>query len=369
MLDRTMKIYRILLIQEAIRGEKIAWIFRWALYGLVFVLAGSVYLSLGRVVGLYGMAIAIVMLAYNAFLTPLIRKRRNFTWIRYASVCLDVMGLTMYNFLDTVFTSYLVPVSTASLLLYPAILFVAALRLDRGLIVFATLFSVLTMNLLFAFAWPSMDPTLTSQIVSADIMGQVYRTIYLLLCGFFMLMIPDTVTRLLRNQEQLYKKSKLHYDMAHKDNLTGLANRRRLDDYLPVELELVKMEGRKLAVVYMDLDGFKPINDSHGHETGDLVLQEFAKRLSACTRGSDLAVRMGGDEFVLVFRRVESLESCEHMMERITAILTQEIEIENQRLKIGLSYGIALYPDDALSQDTLLEYADHAMFTAKKGRR
>lgn len=364
-----MDIYQILLQQEAIRGERTAWIFRWILYGLVLILAAAVYFIQGRVVGLYGMLLAGTTLIYNAALSGFILCKCECRWIRYVSVSMDIAALTTYNALDTIYNSALVPVTTAALLLYPVVLFLAALRLDRRLIVYATLVSVLATNLLYAFAYPHFDPVIAAQLVSADILGQAYRSAYLVLCGFLMFFVPGTVTRLLMNQQEIHSKSRANYELAHRDMLTGLANRRRLEDYLPQEIARAGREQSKLGVLYMDLDGFKPINDELGHDAGDLVLQEIGQRLSAVVRGYDLAVRMGGDEFVVILSRVESEENCQQLAERIRGTLTQEILLDGKSLHLGVSIGYAIFPDHGRSQDELFDAADKAMLQQKKDRR
>jgi len=364
-----MDIYQILLQQEAIRGERTAWIFRWVLYGLVFCLAAAVYFFQGRVVGFYGMLLSGTTLLYNAGLSWFIVRKCEYHWIRYVSVTMDVAALTTYNVLDTIYNSPLVPVTTAALLIYPVVLFLAALRLDRRLILYATLLSALATNLLFAFAYPHFDPVIAAQLVSADIPGQVYRTAYLLLCGFLMFFVPGTVTRLLMNQQEIYNKSRANYELAHRDMLTGLANRRRLEDYLPQEIARAGRESTRLGVLYMDLDGFKPINDELGHDAGDLVLQEVGRRLNAVVRGYDLAVRMGGDEFVVILSRVENEENCRLLAERIRSTIMQDIQINENAVQIGVSIGYAIFPDHGLSQDELFEAADKAMLQQKRDKR
>ena len=364
-----MDIYQILLQQEAIRGERTAWIFRWILYGLVFCLAAAVFFVQGRVVGFYGMLLSGTTLLYNAALSWFIVRKCEYRWIRYVSVTMDIAALTTYNVLDTIYNSPLVPVTTAALLVYPVVLFLAALRLDRRLIVYATLLSALATNLLFGFAYPHFDPVIAAQLVSADIPGQVYRTAYLLLCGFLMFFVPGTVTRLLMNQQEIHNKSLANYELAHRDMLTGLANRRRLEDYLPQEMARAGRENAKLGVLYMDLDGFKPINDELGHDAGDLVLQEVGRRLNAIVRGYDLAVRMGGDEFVVILSHVENEDNCRLLAERIRSAIMQDMQINERSVQIGVSIGYAIFPDQGLSQDQLFEAADKAMLQQKRDKR
>lgn len=220
-----MDIYKSLLKNESGRGEKVAWIFRWILYALVFVLAALVYFVQKRPNGFYGMILCFFVLTYNLILTYFIWKKLYLGWIRYISATIDVLGLTFYNALDAYFNSSLVPVTTATLLLYPVIIFLTSLRLDRRLIIFSTLSSVISMNILYILEYPHFDKEIAEKIVSSDVLGQVYRTTYVLLCGFLMLFIPDTVERLLKNQQDIYENNIENYELAHTDKLTGLGNR------------------------------------------------------------------------------------------------------------------------------------------------
>jgi len=328
-----------------------------------------VYFYQRHVAGLFAMLLSVVPIAYNLSLLPLIRQKRSHSWLRYLSVTIDVMGLTLYNTVDTVFTSAFVPATSATLILYPVILFLASLRLDRTLIIYGTALSVVTMNALFAFAYPRFDPEIVSRIVSADIPGQVYRTVYVVLCGILMLFVPGTIARLLKNQQDIYEDSKINYELARRDNLTGLANRRVLEQHLSQEIAYAGRDETKLALLYLDLDGFKPVNDTWGHDVGDLVLKETATRLLASVREHDLVVRVGGDEFVVVLFRIDSDLVCRQLVERITENIELPYYIGEGKIMIGVSVGIAIFPDDALTSGELIEKADRAMLVGKKGKR
>lgn len=364
-----MDVYKQLLDEETVRGERVAWIFRWILYGVVGCLAAVVYFLQGHQAGLFGMLLSIVPIAYNLILFPLIRRKRTHPWIRYASVTIDVLGLTLYNLVDTLFTSPLVPVTTATLLLYPPVIFLASLRLDRRLIAYATALSLITMNALYAFAQSRFDPAIAAKIVSADALGQVYRSVYVILSGCLMLFIPGTIKRLLENQRDVYEDSRVNYELSRRDILTGIANRRALEQHLEQELAKAARYGTEVAVLYLDLDEFKPINDRFGHEGGDFVLRETVRRLVSAVRDRDLVSRVGGDEFVLVVPLAEAGDNCDSLAERISASVRNPIALGDKEIRVGVSVGVAIFPADATTSGELIARADHRMLEKKKGAR
>jgi diguanylate cyclase (GGDEF)-like protein len=361
-------IYNDLLAEEFVKGEKISWQFRWALYILLFILASIVWLYQENFVGIYGMFLSGFAICYNLLLTPFIRKGRRYKWIRYVSVSIDVLFLTTYNALDAYFNSPLVPVTSATLTLYPVLLFLAALRIDRKLIIYGTILSVVAMNLLFFMAYPHFDQQVSSKLISADILGEVYRSLYVILCGILMLLIPGTVERLLKSQKKIYEESMKHYELARNDRLTGLANRIRIDEYLPIEIARAGRNKTKIALFYLDLDKFKPVNDTYGHEVGDLVLAETGRRLKTIIREYDIAARVGGDEFILIINNADTADNRAVMRKRINDIFLKPFTVDGHTIDIGSSIGLAVFPDDAHDALMLIESADKNMLSQKHSR-
>ncbi|MBN8443780.1 MAG: EAL domain-containing protein [Dechloromonas sp.] len=154
-------------------------------------------------------------------------------------------------------------------------------------------------------------------------------------------------------------------DLAYYDPLTGLPNRRLLDDRLQVELAHASRHQRKVAVIFVDLDRFKRINDSLGHEVGDQLLVEVASRLRHCLRDDDTVARMGGDEFVVVMSDLDGPDGALHAASRMTAALRSPITVDGRELVVTCSIGISLYPDDGKDSSTLIKNADVAMYRAK----
>ncbi|MEO8598978.1 MAG: EAL domain-containing protein [bacterium] len=164
--------------------------------------------------------------------------------------------------------------------------------------------------------------------------------------------------------------AKLKLDhVAHHDTLTGLPNRLLLQDRLSQAIELAHRQTEQLAVMFMDLDRFKYINDSLGHAVGDQLLQSVAKRLVDCVRHSDTVSRQGGDEFVLLLPVIERPEDAARSARKILAAMALPHRIDSHDLYISVSIGISIYPDDGLDAETLIKNADIAMYCAKENGR
>jgi diguanylate cyclase (GGDEF)-like protein/PAS domain S-box-containing protein len=157
--------------------------------------------------------------------------------------------------------------------------------------------------------------------------------------------------------------------MAHYDALTGLPNRVLLSDRLHQALTAAKRDKSRLAVMFVDLDFFKPINDTLGHYIGDLLLKEVSKRMHNCLRESDTAARIGGDEFVVMLPAIETEEVALAVAEKIRASLSQPFELAGHSLHISSSIGVAVYPEHGSEERALLKNADNAMYYAKKDGR
>jgi diguanylate cyclase (GGDEF)-like protein len=157
--------------------------------------------------------------------------------------------------------------------------------------------------------------------------------------------------------------------MALHDALTGLPNRSLLEDLLAHAMALASRNGKRVAVLMLDLDRFKSVNDSFGHHIGDRLLEAVAVRLRNCLRESDIVARLGGDEFVIGLPMVEKHQDIEQVASKVLSTLTASFEIEGHGIQIGASIGICEYPPDGENPRDLLQAADTAMYEAKnKGR-
>jgi len=153
--------------------------------------------------------------------------------------------------------------------------------------------------------------------------------------------------------------------MAHYDVLTQLPNRVLLADRFSQALAHSKRQDTLLAVCFLDLDNFKPVNDIYGHEVGDKLLIEVAERIQFIIREEDTVSRQGGDEFALLLGDIESFSQCEHILKRIIDSLAKPYFIDQQTASIGASIGVSLYPTEDSDLDTLMRHADQAMYQAK----
>jgi diguanylate cyclase (GGDEF)-like protein len=154
--------------------------------------------------------------------------------------------------------------------------------------------------------------------------------------------------------------------LAHRDTLTGVSNRYMFLDRLEMAVAHAQRRKAKLAVMFVDLDRFKFINDTYGHAAGDAVLRSVATRMSACLREVDLIARYGGDEFTVTLVDVTSTEGIALVARKIIDTLQQPIRVDGTELNIGCSIGISLYPDDSADFEELIRNADEAMYVAKQ---
>jgi len=187
--------------------------------------------------------------------------------------------------------------------------------------------------------------------------------IFVLISSLVALIVMIVITNEKKRQDK-----KLLYNATH-DSLTQLPNRKFALEFLSYRLANSKRSKHKGAVLFIDLDRFKFINDSYGHKVGDHVLKEVALRLKKVLRGDDLLARLGGDEFILIVDDFQKLNNLDTLCKKIIDNISQPIKDDNRSYKVNLSIGIAIFPDDSKDPTELLQYADTAMFKTKdKGR-
>jgi len=170
--------------------------------------------------------------------------------------------------------------------------------------------------------------------------------------------------------EQRLRESQTQMErLAHHDALTGLPNRILLGHLLEKTISRAQRTGQLIGVCFVDLDGFKPINDRYGHNIGDLLLIEIAKRLQTSVRESDEVARLGGDEFVMLLGDLSTLEELHNALSRTLDIINNPYPINGQELSISASIGVTVYPIDQTDTDSLIRHADQAMYRAKQAGR
>ena len=196
------------------------------------------------------------------------------------------------------------------------------------------------------------EPFAVMQTISAvrDAEGQTRRYVALF----------NDVTAVKEHEQQL------EY-IAHYDALTALPNRLLLADRLRQSMAQTQRRGQRLALAYLDLDGFKAVNDRYGHDTGDRVLVAVANRMKAVLREGDTLARLGGDEFVAILIDLAQVDACESMLRRLLAAASAPSHVEDLRLQVSASLGVSFYPQDdpSVEPDQLLRQADQAMYQAK----
>jgi len=152
---------------------------------------------------------------------------------------------------------------------------------------------------------------------------------------------------------------------AYHDELTGLPNRRLLVDRYEQAVALAARQSRRVGLLFLDLDEFKSINDTHGHSTGDRVLQQVATRLQACVRSSDTVCRYGGDEFVILLPELEGPNRAVAAAMKIRALLAVPYVVDGTRIALTASIGMAVYPDDGREYGALMRVTDSSMYRDK----
>ena len=158
--------------------------------------------------------------------------------------------------------------------------------------------------------------------------------------------------------------------LALHDPLTGLANRRLFFEHVKQAVFSATRKQGRFAIVYLDLDNFKPINDTYGHKHGDHVLKEVALRMTEGLRHSDITARIGGDEFILLMQDTDKAEDIPSLVEKIAQLIRHPLTLDNGvTIQIQASIGASIYPDDGTTADELIRYADRRMYTAKSNKR
>jgi len=190
-----------------------------------------------------------------------------------------------------------------------------------------------------------------------------------LLTLFFLVILTGLI---LRNEyvenllKQLFESTTVLSELAYYDALTSLPNRRLLDDRAAQAFKAAKRSKHMVAIMFLDLDYFKAVNDDYGHEVGDQLLVSVAGRLKVLLRTDDTVARIGGDEFVILLPKVEDEQQVTVCAEKIIKALTQPFDVDGKMLEIGGSLGVAIYSKSGASPANLLKCADEAMYSAKR---
>lgn len=174
-----------------------------------------------------------------------------------------------------------------------------------------------------------------------------------------------TIKKLETAKNKLIKQQDMIYKQAHYDHLTSLANRTLLNQRLHLLIEKNQNSGKKFGVLFLDLDNFKEINDSLGHDVGDMILIHVAKTLLLATRKSDTVARFGGDEFIILVDDIEEEKNLEYIASKLIKAIQQPMRVRNLDLNVTTSIGISLFPHHGTDFNQLIKNADLALYVAK----
>jgi diguanylate cyclase (GGDEF)-like protein len=186
--------------------------------------------------------------------------------------------------------------------------------------------------------------------------------LYALLLNIILVAFAVVIYKSFRNRHQLIAQLN---DIAHTDSLTGAYNRRHLATQFPAIAAAVQRRQMQAAILLIDLDGFKQVNDQLGHDIGDDLLIEVTQRLRGSVRANDMVVRLGGDEFVVFISEFKHIENVRVVAEKICTLMAKPFRAGKGRAKVTASIGIAIYPDHGLELEALLQNADHALYSVK----
>jgi len=213
---------------------------------------------------------------------------------------------------------------------------------------FITITGFLAWALVFVVA-PSMDYLLPNVHLESEVWNLPK---YVVAVGMMLLLLEDQIAR--------------SQFLALHDDLTGLANRRLFQDRLMTAIERARRASSSIALLQIDLDRFKDVNDTYGHHVGDLLLQRVANRLEARVRRSDTLARTGGDEFSLILEEAAMMDDSQCVADSLVTLLNEPFEVGGQTINIGASVGVAMYPNDAEDSEALYITADLRMYREKK---
>jgi len=266
---------------------------------------------------------------------------------------IDMLFVTIFFGALSYLLQVIIEVDNLSLLLSSTLLFIILLSIYEGVFYGTYATTVITVVTIYA-------THLGSGVLASDkTINSLIDLNFYLLAHIILVLIIGT---LFAEKEVAMKRLEA---MAHYDFLTGLPNRNSLKDKVDEAIEIADSIENMSAICFIDIDGFKKVNDTLGHYAGDEVLKSVVYRIKNIIRDRDSMLRLGGDEFILIFSDLSSKDELDRVLERISAKVKEPIIIDNQVAKVSLSIGIALYPQDTTTVSELIAYADKAMYEAK----
>jgi diguanylate cyclase (GGDEF)-like protein len=209
---------------------------------------------------------------------------------------------------------------------------------------------------------------LDAYLAVVDQQNRMLRSIALTVFGIDLATFVLCAAILIGYQRRVENQAEFSHHQAMHDALTGLANRMLFRDRTEQALRVAARSRQPVGIIALDLNGFKQVNDTLGHHSGDLLLQHVAARLTECVRETDTIARLGGDEFAVVLPNVSSVSDAEEVARRVLEAIRQTIDLDGAPVNVGASIGVAVFPEHGDDIEQLLQQADAAMYTAKRGR-
>jgi diguanylate cyclase (GGDEF)-like protein len=265
----------------------------------------------------------------------------------------DMLLVTIFFGILSYLLQVVIAIDNLSLLLSSTLLFIILLSIYKGVFYGTYATTVITVVTIYA-------THLGSGVLASDnSVNSLIDLNFYLLAHIMLVLIIGT---LFSEKEIALKRLET---MAHYDFLTGLPNRNSLKDKIKEAIAIADSSNNMSAICFIDIDGFKQVNDTLGHYAGDEVLKSVVYKTEEIIRDSDSMLRLGGDEFILIFPNINSTDMLDNILKRISDKIREPMKIENKIANVSLSIGIALYPKDTTSVTELINYADKAMYEAK----
>lgn len=341
-------------IENVLRNEQAQALVRMGVAGITFALLCAFTLVSGEGAGAGSFNAAVIVGCYFAFsalwYVGLLRATRLSTVRQYLCLVGDIGMISAAMYLAGDIGAFFYPV-------YQWVIIGHGVRFGARRLVVSSALSVAFFALIIAIT-PYWQHNLLN--ASGLLLGLVILPLY-----FLSLMRK---LHSLNDKLQVELEKTLH--AASHDKLTGLPNRHKFYERLDQEFRRARRHSSGYAVLFIDLDGFKRVNDELGHHAGDEALRQIADRLARCCRDTDLAARLGGDEFAIILDSANSYEQASTPAQRAIDLIEQPISIMGEQRCLSASIGISLYPDDGITPDELTRNADLAMYEVKRrGKR
>lgn len=362
---------------ESVKGEKAAYFLRWMII-LLLGLAAIMMVATGRYVEAlpYTFILIAVDFIYNAFLTILYKKKKlDLPWIKFVSVTLDISLITMNHFITSTYANTFAVATFATILLYPVLILYAALRHNRTLIIYSTIYSLLVFNLAYFFIYPNMDPDIIAQVASTDPMGQIYKSLYIALFGFSLLLVPRTIHNLIARQAELLDakmqdeiKIKLHKQREQQliENLYKFVSK-EVAQKLLLDPDLLKGKTAHITAFFVDIRGFtKYCTNSSADDILGFLNRFYTIVGDAIKEHGGLVNKFLGDSVFAIFGAPDGYVNTEQRAFNACIDVLHRIDEHSNAFKldfgIDLKIGIGIDSGNALVGN--VGSTDHIEYTA-----